>query len=73
MTESAQHPDVAEPAPVRVSGTVRLMTEDPIPVDELEGGGVWAATCRAISARPWLVPAVLLGLTSLVLLARRRR
>ena len=56
-----------------VAGTVRLMTEEPIPAERLpvSGGGL-SDLLIELRRRRWLVPAVLLGLIALILLARRR-
>jgi hypothetical protein len=56
-----------------VAGEVRLMTEEPIPASEVDGsGGVYAAVCRQLGRRPWLIPlALILGITVIVGLRRR--
>lgn len=54
-----------------VAGTVRLMTEDPFDVDG-EPAGLVQRVAMIATAKPWLIPAALLGIGVLFLLLRRR-
>jgi hypothetical protein len=58
--------------PPRVAGTVRLMTEDPFEIDDADPG-LGTRLKTVVADRPWLIPAVLLGLGVAFLVLRRRR
>lgn len=62
------------PGSAPVAGTVRLMTDEPLEVPR-DGaiGGLGQEFNRIVNRRPWLVPAVLLGVAMAYLLVRRRR
>ncbi len=59
--------------PLRVAGTVRLMTEDPFEVHGEADSGLAKRLTTVVADRPWLIPAVLLGLGVAFLALRRRR
>ena len=59
--------------PRSVPGRVEIVTNGPVPVAGLPVGDSPAARIHALHrSRPWLIPAVLLGLIALALLLRRR-
>ena len=60
--------DSARPDPGPPSGRIRIVTEEPIEIDDRPAARAWAA----ISRRPWLPPAVILGLVASYLLLRSR-
>lgn len=65
--ESEQDP------PPRVAGTVRLMTEDPFEIDDGADSGLAKRVTTVVADRPWLIPAVLLGIGVAFLVLRGRR
>jgi carbon monoxide dehydrogenase subunit G len=67
-------PGPAARAPRRVPGRVEIVTAGPVPAAGIPVGDGPRARLHAVHrTRPWLMPAVLLGLIALVLLLRRRR
>ncbi len=66
---AAHHDD----APHRVAGTVRLMTEDPFDVDDASAGGLLQRVMKIAAAKPWVIPAALMGIGVAFLVLRRRR
>ena len=57
-----------------VAGTVRLLTDEQVEIPK-DGSlaGLGQELSRIVNRRPWLVPAVLLGVATAYLLVRRRR
>ena len=63
--------EIEEETPV--AGTVRLMTDEPIPVKSLDPASPLSERLQEIaSRRPWVFPAVLLAGAALYLLLRSR-
>lgn len=60
--------DIERPAPALPNGTIHIVTDEPIEIDDRPVARAWAAVRR----RPWLPPAVLLGLVASYLLLRSR-
>lgn len=65
----AEHDD----APRRVAGTVRLMTEDPFDIDDAPASGLAQRVLKIATAKPWVIPAALIGIGVAFLVLRRRR
>jgi len=59
--------------PARVAGTVRLMTEDPFEIGDDDPSGLRRRLTTVVADRPWLIPAVLMGIGVAFLVLRRRR
>jgi hypothetical protein len=74
--EPVRHDDAVEDeaeSPRRVAGTVRLMTEDPFEFDDDAETGLGRRVSSIAAQRPWIIPAVLVGIGVAFLLLRRRR
>lgn len=65
--------DKDDDAPQRVAGTVRLMTEDPFEIDDVPASGLVQQVLKTAAAKPWVIPAALMGIGVAFLLLRRRR
>jgi hypothetical protein len=55
-----------------VPGTVQLMTDEPLVVDD-ERSTLRDRVAKVVKHRPWLIPVVLMAFGALFLLLRRRR
>jgi hypothetical protein len=64
--------EVEDERPRRVAGTVRLMTDDPFEVDEDAETGLGQRLKTIAAEKPWVIPAVLLGIGVAFLVLRRR-
>ena len=71
--ERSDADDFEHDRPPQVAGTVRLMTEDPFEIDDEAGAGLAKRLASIISDKPWIIPAVLLGIGVAFLVLRRRR
>ena len=60
--------DAVRPAPVPPTGRIHVVTDEPIEIDDGPAARAWAA----VSRRPWLPPALILGLVASYLLLRSR-
>jgi hypothetical protein len=58
----------ARPAPASPNGRIHVVTDVPIEIDDRPVARAWAA----VSRRPWLPPALILGLVASYLLLRSR-
>ena len=54
------------------TGSIRLMTDTPVPIDASEPALLAAARIQ-LSRRPWIAPAIVLGAAAAFLLLRNRR
>ena len=60
--------DAVRPAPAPPNGSIHIVTDEPIEIDDRPAARAWAA----LSRRPWLLPALILGLVASYLLLRGR-
>ena len=60
--------DAVRPAPAPANGRIQVVTDAPIEIDERPAALAWAA----VSRRPWMPPALILGLVAAYLLLRSR-
>ena len=67
MTDAAGQSDTDMPLP---AGTIRVVTDVPVEIDPNEPALLAAARIQ-LTRRPWVVPALVLGLGAAYLLLRR--
>ena len=60
--------DSVQPAPAPPNGRIHIVTDEPIEIDDRLAARAWAE----VSRRPWLLPALILGLVASYLLLRSR-
>jgi len=60
--------DAPRPAPAPPNGRIHVLTDTPIEIDDRPAARAWAA----VSRRPWLPPALILGVVASYLLLRSR-
>lgn len=60
--------DAVRPAPAPPNGSIHVVTDVPIEIDDRPAARAWAA----VSRRPWLPPALILGLVASYLALRSR-
>ena len=60
--------DAVRPAPAPPNGSIHIVTDEPIEIDDRPAARAWAA----VSRRAWLPPALILGLVASYLVLRSR-